>query len=331
MYCSNNLKISLDRFLATLYVNELEINTKDFNNSLSLKNQIIGAYDDISYYLPNNSLAFNVVIDGSKFSKIIHCEISSEYHRIKEQINNVKTLLSANNQAAWTVVTVYYACFFMGNLFSRLLGRTTINFSAENLKKIFTEDKFPVLSTVHQESLRDLKNGTNQTYTCLIERDQTESQVKIRLIPGGDKPHQAVWVNFNAIVNQVISKRSGSDVNELQLLKKIFDNSQKKFPLPSQLRNDWNYSDQKYFSNLGSDEARKFIHLLKDRRALEAWIAEQTKISKLAANTSTPEDKVCSLAFVYTVFTDIFNQLTNLEVNPNNSKIKIKLHKKRKK
>lgn len=329
MHCSEKLKKSLYKFLATLYIFEIDIKPNEFNNSLGLKNQIISC-ENMEYFFPNNTLAFNAILDEKIFTKVIKCEINSEYHRVKEQINNVNSLLKENTQPAWIIVTVYYACFFMGNLFSKLLGRTTVNFSSENVKSVFLHDSAPALTNDLQNEIRSLTAGSNKSYTCLIERDKTDSNIKLRFIPGGDRPHQAVWINFNTIVGQIIKKLDASSNEELILLKKIFDHDDKKYPLPSQLRNDWNYSDQKYFTVQGSREAEKFVKILKNKSALHAWVKDQSNSKNLLINHSLPEDKVCSLAFVYTVFLDIFTDLTQtLDVPKHQEKIQVHPNKKK--
>lgn len=336
MYCSNNLKIFLDKFLATLHIHELIVNPKEFNNSLGLKKQIIQGDDVISYLKNDNidSLEFSVILNRNHFSEIIHCEVNGEYCRINEQINNVNSLLSSNNQPAWIIVTVYYACFFMGNLFSKLLGRTSINFSAEDIKKIFLHDKFPSLSSNIQDSIRSLNLGKNHNYLCLMERDEIDNQVKLRFIPAGDKPHQSVWLNFHSVIKNILSKNKHLEIGQFLLLQRIFDNSDKKFPLPSKLRNDWNYSNQKYFSEIGTAEAKKFLQLLKNRKSLESWVKDQTSIRSLSVNHSSPEDMVCSLAFLYTVFLDIFSKLIEVDIPSSKTRVRLpesKRVKKRKK
>jgi hypothetical protein len=330
MNCSQILKRSVYKFLATLYIYEIDINPNEFNNSLGLKNKIIGC-EDVDFVFPNNTLSFTANLDEKIFNKVIQCEINSEYHRIKEQINNVNSLLKENAQPAWIVVTIYYACFFMGNLFSKLLGRTTVNFSSENLKEVFLYDAAPALSTDLRNEVISLTGGSNKSYSCLIERAAMDGNVKLRFIPGGDKPHQAVWLNFNNIISQIIKGLSTTSNNELLLLKKIFDNKDEKYPLPSQLRNNWNYSDQKYFTAQGSKEAEKFIKILKNKSSLYAWVKDQSSPKNLIIKQSSPEDKVCSLAFVYTVFLDIFTDITQaLDESKRQEKIKVHLNKKKK-
>ena len=92
MNCSQILKRSVYKFLATLYIYEIDINPNEFNNSLGLKNKIIGC-EDVDFVFPNNTLSFTANLDEKIFNKVIQCEINSEYHRIKEQINNVNSLL----------------------------------------------------------------------------------------------------------------------------------------------------------------------------------------------------------------------------------------------
>lgn len=323
MYSSNILKTSLDKFLGTIHVYELDIKPLILNNSYSLKLQICNS-EEGTYEFPNDTLIFNVSFDEETINRIINCEVNSEYHRINEQIKNVETLINGSSQPAWTIVTVYYACFFMGNLYSKLLGRTTINFNAEDIKNIFTANSAPALTNALQDEIKNLKLNSNHIYTCYIERSTDANKVKLRLILGGDKPHQAVWSNFHQHIN-LISKSLSNETHELTLLKRILNVSDEKFPLPSQLRNEWNYSDHKYFSELGTKEAEKFIRLVKNRNALESWVSQQTKPSSLKLNYSTNEDKLCSLAYVYTIFLDTFRHLTST-VNDNNRPTKIKVN-----
>ncbi|TCB66779.1 hypothetical protein E0H88_13340 [Acinetobacter sp. ANC 4216] len=313
MYCSYQIKEYLDKILASFYVPEIELDFGNFNNSKSLKNEILSLNHTIEF--PNDSLTFNIFVDENSFKNIIQTEINSEFHRISEQIKNIDFLIKSKAQAAWILVTVYYACFFMANLINRLLGRASINFSTTQLKSIFLNDTSPPLTKKLQENLRNLNEGSNHNYTCIIERSQQHNFLKIRLIPGGDKPHQAVWSNLFCNLNILDKKIENT---EIKILKNIVNISEQKFPLPSKLRNDWNYSDQKYFSRLGTETAKDFLHLIQNPNALNSWILKESNSRNLTLKSTQEENRICSLAYVYCVLKEVFEKIVTRPSLPKN-------------
>lgn len=282
----------IEKYLASLYIPEIEYIHTPFSTQRNIKHQVISCNHEVEF--PNDTLAFNIFIDSDFFKSMIFSEINSESHRIDEQIKNVDYLIKSNAQPAWIIVTTYYACFFIANLFNKLMGKTSINFQEDELKRIFLNDSSPALSNALQDKVREIPKGQNFNYNCIIERSQTANQLKLRFIPGGDRPHEAVWSNFFQNINSL-----DRDLDEFTLLKNIVNINHGRFPLPNKLRNNWNYSDQKYFSMIGTSTAKKFIHIISNSTALNSWITNECNY--LSKNSTDEDNQVCSLAFLFNI------------------------------
>jgi hypothetical protein len=72
--------------------------------------------------------------------------------RIKEQINNVNNLINADSQVAWTVTTVYYACYFMAVEIAKLYGEFIINFSKDEFDNIINSSNNPNNFTINSNT-----------------------------------------------------------------------------------------------------------------------------------------------------------------------------------
>lgn len=282
-----------------------------------------------------SNLNFDAYIDIDGFNKIIKSEVSIEWIRIKEQINNIENLLRTKSQPAWIVVSVYYCCFFMANLISKVYGKSLVNFSGENLKELYKRSNTEsVISPDLRKAISEISDGNNNVYSMSFIADKDNEVVKVQFLKSGDQPHKFTWTNFKSILNQVgQGKCGGRAIPNIVFMKKICDSSEYRWPLPSQIRNDWNYSSTTSFATSGTQLAEDFIRFLKNPANIEMW--ETRMCHKTEGNE---KDKLVSIAYMYLVLKDVISQLIvqndiefDLKRRVTNTSIKVKQDRAKKK
>lgn len=282
-----------------------------------------------------SNLNFDAYIDIDGFNKIIKSEVSIEWIRIKEQINNIENLLRTKSQPAWIVVSVYYCCFFMANLISKVYGKSLVNFSGENLKELYKRSNTEsVISPDLRKAISEISDGNNNVYSMSFIADKDNEVVKVQFLKSGDQPHKFTWTNFKSILNQVAQgKCGGRAIPNIVFMKKICDSSEYRWPLPSQIRNDWNYSSTTSFATSGTQLAEDFIRFLKNPTNIEMW--ETRMCHKTEGNE---KDKLVSIAYMYLVLKDVISQLIvqndiefDLKRRVTNTSIKVKQDRAKKK
>ena len=282
-----------------------------------------------------SNLNFDAYIDIDGFNKIIKSEVSIEWIRIKEQINNIENLLRTKSQPAWIVVSVYYCCFFMANLISKVYGKSLVNFSGENLKELYKRSNTEsVISPDLRKAISEISVGNNNVYSMSFIADKDNEVVKVQFLKSGDQPHKFTWTNFKSILNQVgQGKCGGRAIPNIVFMKKICDSSEYRWPLPSQIRNDWNYSSTTSFATSGTQLAEDFIRFLKNPANIEMW--ETRMCHKTEGNE---KDKLVSIAYMYLVLKDVISQLIvqndiefDLKRRVTNTSIKVKQDRAKKK
>ena len=300
-----------------------------FKNAIIEENEISIKHQNLS------NLNFDAYIDIDEFNKIIKSEVSIEWVRIKEQINNIENLLKTKSQPAWIVVSVYYCCFFMANLISKVYGKSLVNFSGENLKELYKRSNTEsIVSSDLRKVISEISDGNNNVYSMSFIADKDNEIVKVQFLKSGDQPHKFTWTNLKSILNLVGQGRCGvSAIPKIAFMKKICDSSEHRWPLPSQIRNDWNYSSTISFTTSGTEQAEDFIRFLKNPSNIEMW--ETRMCHKTEGNE---KDKLVSIAYMYLVLKDVISQLIvqndiefDLKRRVTNTSIKVKKDRTKKK
>ena len=223
----------------------------------------------------------------------------------------------------------------MANLISKVYGKSLVNFSGENLKELYKRSNTEsVISPDLRKAISEISDGNNNVYSMSFIADKDNEVVKVQFLKSGDQPHKFTWTNFKSILNQVgQGKCGGRAIPNIVFMKKICDSSEYRWPLPSQIRNDWNYSSTTSFATSGTQLAEDFIRFLKNPANIEMW--ETRMCHKTEGNE---KDKLVSIAYMYLVLKDVISQLIvqndiefDLKRRVTNTSIKVKQDRAKKK
>lgn len=208
---------------------------------------------------------FEVIIDINDYNQIIYNETFYGLMRISRQSDAIAALLKDGSAPkAWLIVTVYYHAFFCAHLISRLLGRYSCYFSKDEMVSI--------KSLADNPSKKDLFHGNYVGYYVSCG----DGGIKIRFKSEGDKPHHTAWKNLHDKFStaSTINTHDGKRFSRIQLFKKIIDDSIRTWPLPSEIRNRWNYTDIVLYSKKGDDTASEFAYMLANSNDLH-WASRK--------------------------------------------------------
>ncbi|MCL5024002.1 MAG: hypothetical protein M1497_11680 [Nitrospirae bacterium] len=258
----------------------------DYNpDNLSTSKSVANLFKNYITALDENILivdtnAFEVVLDINDYNQIIYTETYYGLMRIARQGNAILALLKDENAPkAWLLVTVYYHAFFCAHLISRLLGRYSCYFSNEEMTGI--------KSFADNPGKRELSYGNYVGYYSSYGAEG----IKIKFRSEGDRPHHTAWKNLNDKFS-VASMRNmydGKRFSRIQLFKKIIDDSVRKWPLPSEIRNRWNYADIILYSKKGDETASEFVSMLVNSKDLN-WASRKVN--------PDPKNIATSVAFI---------------------------------
>lgn len=230
-----------------------------------IKNYVIDSDEGITIVDKNT---FDVTIGKNYFNEIIFSETLIGISRIDRQKNAILALTAGRVPKAWLLVSVYYHSFFCAILINRLLGRYSCHFLDKDIKNVF--------SVADNPGNHALASGNYVGY--FIQSDGMEVRIKFK--HDGEKPHKTAWQKLSEKVDFIKARdSSGMNVDRLKrlnLFKSIIDSSNKKWHLPSDIRNHWNYTDIDLFLNKGDDLAKEFTAILNDGRDIK-WASTRSK------------------------------------------------------
>lgn len=240
-----------------------------------------------------SSSHFEVIMSKSDYLNAILTDFYLGNVRVNKQIEHIEMQLNSNAQAAWTLVTTYYACFFMCNDISRISGRFITNLTPDNLRHI---SSFDIRGNVNL-----LKKDKASSFSVTVEPGEMVNEVKLSFDNVGEKPHKAAWNNISGLLKQ-IDDLNRSPTPSFSLFKDIVKNSpDSKWILPSELRNEWNYTSPMYYDTTGSCSGKQFIYLMKNKNSY-IW-------SKKNALKADDENKVATLAFVFQLLKNTYDRI----------------------
>lgn len=195
----------------------------------------------------------------------------SELHfgsvRIDAQCKNVDILKKQGAQPAWIIVTAYYAAYFMAVEISKASGRFVLNLNNEDLTAL--------LKASPAEEKKNITIESNNTFFVLVEHGEFQNQVKLRLTKSGAKTHQMTWTNFKSILGG-IKNIDDQRFIYLDLIKNVLTSEANGWELPSNIRNDWNYSSSSYFGSKGIELAKTFSSIISSSKSTFAWASKIT-------------------------------------------------------
>jgi hypothetical protein len=236
-----------------------------------------------------NSSRLEITLPKSEYLTSILTDFHFGKTRIEKQIEHLDSQINEELQAAWTIVTTYYACYFMCNEISRISGKFITNLT-ENEQHLLLSHK------LQDEPSRFNIDGSS-SFAVVVTPGINVNEVKLDLIKTGSRPHQVAWTNISSLINNFNVK----DKREVGygLLKKIISASNKKWSLPSEIRNEWNYSATHFYGESGTEISKEFLSLMKQKSSYK-WAS---KINRKPHQHS----KVAALAYVYTCLSLTYN------------------------
>jgi hypothetical protein len=210
--------------------------------------------------------------DNKSFEVDIRCEVYkkalfSDYYfgriRIVEQINSLKNLIAQNNQVAWVIVTAYYSTFYMSNEISKLFGIYITNFNSEDMRNLFSRSDGPVPSDFinHEQS--------HFSYQVKVTHSKYDGFVKLSFYPKSPRPHVEVWKNLAEVVDKL--NVNDNKMHHKNLFLDICDTKNKKWHIPSKVRNDWNYTFANYYGDTGCTLGDAFYKNIRDPTSTFSW------------------------------------------------------------
>lgn len=229
-----------------------------------------------------SSSVFHITLPSGDYNQAIFNDLYFGLIRIEEQCKNLEYLIKSDAQAAWLLVTAYYASYFMVNDISKANGRFTTNLNQLEYESILATQPKSFRDTITAES--------NNPFYVLVEHGDMSGEIQLTLRKSSPKPHQVAWSNFSQIANKI--KISDDRLTYLLLLKSIVSPEDNGWEYPSNVRNAWNYSQPNYFGDKGSEIAKTFCSIIKSPESTFKW-ARNNNLKP------TYENLAASIAYVY--------------------------------
>lgn len=237
------------------------------------------AHREVNFLSAKN---LQITISASEYSEAIFNDLYFGDVRIREQCKNLEYLLESGAQPAWTLVTAYYAAYFMVNDISKVNGRFVTNLSEDDLSGIVSNQPVSIRSAVEID--------TNNPFFVTVDHGQMSGEIILTLRKSSPKPHQIAWSNFSQIANKI--KISDDRLTYLSLLKSIISSPESGWESPSTVRNTWNYSQSIYFGKKGDEVGRIFSSIIKSPKSTFCW-ARNNNLKPSSENLAA------SIAYLY--------------------------------
>jgi len=223
-----------------------------------------------------------IEIKTEEFKTALFSDFHFGYTRISEQVKNVTNLLNSDSQVSWIITTAYYACYFMAVEISKLYGTFIINFSEEELASILSSSENPNSFTIKQES--------NNSFQISVRQSLYTNNLDLQLIKEASRPHQIVWLNLSKLLNRLTV--DDKLLHHKNLLTDICDGNNKRWKLPSAIRNEWNYTYANLYSTQGTELGATFLSIIRRSDSAMGW-ANHRKLP--------PDEKniTASIAYLY--------------------------------
>ena len=269
-------------------MNNLDITVNDLKDGISsrpnidftIKNSIISGF---SHTLNKVNDDTEINWQTGDFIESFCTDISFEIRRIDQQIININTMVASNLQPAWILISVYYCCFYICNLFSKLSGEYIINFNKEQFRKIKENHGFEI---VNVSSSNGSDGGNTPLLFCLSSGDNSnELKILLKSKFSQKRPHEFAWTNFANILKDV--RTSNKLLWALLLYTNTCNGSFLK--KPNVVRNTWNYTNPDYFHEFGTSEAKIFSKMLTDKKLIDNWMKSKKNIRKDVSSTDLDE------------------------------------------
>ncbi len=225
----------------------------EFNPRDGLKNTILRG-NGIDVNVLGDS-ALNIVLSVQQYCEAITTDFYFSYEKVIGQNRAVKELLRGSAPGAWILVTVYYQAFYAAIQIARLSGVYNVSLGAEHLDEINGINSAT-------EKLKDAG-----VYVSRGVHVNSDGYISLILEKKGDKPHKSAWKNLDSLISKRSIESFSSRPHKYKLtmlLKNIICESVSQWPLPSQVRNDMNYSVINSYESMYCKKASELIGFFED-------------------------------------------------------------------
>jgi len=239
--------------------------------------------------------SFEVTMTYRQFSECLYTDFYYGYERITTQNNCLPVLLKKENNTptAWSLVTAYYSAFFAAIEIGKILGRLNTYLERSHCYQI------------QGNSSNSFQGGLEAgNYLGAARLGTHQGDVIIRFNSSGERPHQMAWKNLSDMIPNTEGKiLSSARQQQIKLFKEIISNDSKsRWPTPSEVRNQWNYTNANYYGSLGEEYASVFAKHALYKNGCYSWAANK-RLSPNEQNIAT------SIAFVNTVLLDVIDNI----------------------
>jgi hypothetical protein len=238
--------------------------------------------------------SFEILITKHQFAECLYTDFYYGYERILKQNHCLPVLLKENNTpTAWSLVTAYYSAFFAAIEIGKILGRLNTYLEQRHCSQIQGHSN---------NSFQGKLEAGNYLGTARLDTHQ--GYVMIRFNSSGERPHLMAWKNLSDMFPISEGKNlSSARQQQIKLFKEIISNDSKsRWPTPSEVRNQWNYTNANYYGSLGEEYADVFAKQALSKRSCYSWAANK-RLSPDEKNIAN------SIAFVNTVLLDVIENI----------------------
>jgi len=261
----------------------------------TIKQRLLDKGEDFNFEF-NSNKTFEVELRCDLYKKALFSDYYFGKIRIEEQVKSLQTLIGNKNQVAWTLVTTYYSIYFMAVEISKLFGIYIINFSKDDMLNMFTRSTGSVPDGFIDE------NNKNFSYQVSVNHSEYDGFVKLKYTPKSPRPHVEVWKNITEVVKRL--EVSDNIKQHQTLFLNICGYENKRWHIPSKIRNDWNYSFANYYGEAGTKLGHTFIKIIGSKGSSISW-GNKRDIQP------HPQNIVASISYIYHCLIEVIYKVDN--------------------
>ncbi|AZN32541.1 hypothetical protein EJ103_07335 [Pseudoalteromonas sp. Xi13] len=272
-------------------------NPTRYSFSGTFKESLINNHVDKEVSVISSSV-LEVKMKKSDYLSAIITDLFFGKERVERQNQNIQSQIESDQQAAWILVSTYYASYFLACDIAKLSGQFITNLTASNIQSL--------LSNTVEGNPSSFKSDSDASLAITVSLSEFQNEVCLRLARTAAKPHKVAWHNLYGVFREV--KVESNEIS-LHRFKDIISSDSTKWRLPSTVRNEWNYSAINLYGVKGDKLASDFIKMLK---------SPGSSIKRFSNNTLHPSEEniTSSIGYVYEVlnisYTNIIKKIFNV-------------------
>ena len=216
--------------------------TYSLNKTFSMKSVLSDSQSDIHITETNTFLA---KLDKRLYSECLQRDFAYGSLRVRSLCAWLRNQESSDLPSAWLLVSSYYAAFFIANEILRAGGRFIVYLDQSQLCAI--SDKAPSCPF-------SLNKGT----WCGKASEGDPGEVKIRFNIRNGGHHEQVWIELTDMLSKAKDGMSTAGKASMDRFLQFLGENSARWPSPSVVRNEWNYSMPEFFGSVGESLAKEF-------------------------------------------------------------------------